>query len=68
MSLIESIINIGSGFVIATLCWHYVIGPVYGIHKPILENMSITFWFTVISVIRSYLWRRYFNLKLIEHD
>lgn len=62
-SFIESSINIASGFVVSLLFWTYVVVPVW--HLPVMlhQNLQITGCFTVLSVIRSYLWRRIFNRR-----
>ena len=61
-SLIESSINILIGYLVA-LASQIVIFPFFGIHVPLTDNLLIGFWFTVISLIRSYAVRRYFNRK-----
>jgi NhaP-type Na+/H+ or K+/H+ antiporter len=38
-----------------------VIFPLYGMEVPLSANIQIGVWFTVISIIRSYLLRRCFN-------
>ena len=59
-SLTESCLNVGSGFIISYLLMVFVIGPVYGLNLDASDNLGITVIFTVISVARGYLWRRYF--------
>lgn len=66
VSLIESLCNVASGFVISLAVWIWVIEPVFGIDKPFCDNLVITGIFTVVSIIRSYLWRRTFNHKAQE--
>jgi hypothetical protein len=61
-SLIESGINILIGYLVA-LASQLVVFPWFGIHIPLTDNLLIGFWFTVISLIRSYAIRRYFNRK-----
>jgi len=60
-SLIESLLNIGSGFVVALCVWEFIIEPVFGIEKDFVQNLGITTIFTSISICRSYAWRRGFN-------
>lgn len=60
-SFIESSINIGSGFIISLLLWIFIISPLWDIEVTIFDNFKITGIFTVVSVIRSYYWRRFFN-------
>lgn len=69
-SLIESWANIGSGFIISYLMWVFVVGPLWNLETTPLDNLGIVTLFTVTSVIRSYVWRRWFNAKLhrrLEH-
>lgn len=60
-SLIESFLNIGSGFFISLAVWVYIVGPLFEIETKATENLAITSIFTVSSIIRSYVWRRIFN-------
>lgn len=60
-SLTESLLNVGSGFVVSLLLWSFVIVPLYKIEVTMTQNLEITCLFTVISVIRGYVWRRVFN-------
>lgn len=60
-SLLESCLNIGSGFVISLIVWSYLVVPVWGLQVNMVDNLNITALFTVVSVVRSYVWRRIFN-------
>lgn len=62
-SLIESLINIAIGYAVA-LASQLVIFPIFGIHIPLSDNLAIGAWFTVISLVRSYVIRRWFNARL----
>lgn len=62
-SLIEASINTAIGFVVA-LASQIVVFPMVGIHVPISTNLEVGAWFTVISVARSYIIRRWFNARL----
>ena len=55
--------NVGSGFLLAWLATLVVIPIVIPSVKnvDIKEGLWITVAFTVISLVRSYAWRRYFN-------
>ena len=59
-SLIESAVNIPIGYFVALLS-QIIIFPQFGIHIPLSANLFIGFWFTVISLVRSYAIRRWFN-------
>jgi len=59
-SLIESCTNILIGYQVA-LVSQLIIFPFFDIHIPLSDNMIIGGWFTIISLIRSYILRRLFN-------
>lgn len=59
-SMIEAIANVAIGYWVAVIS-QLVIFPWFGINLPLGENLLIGAWFTVISLIRSYLLRRGFN-------
>ena len=60
-SLIESSVNIGSGWFVSLLLWIFVVTPWMDIEPILLDSLAVTGLFTVVSIIRSYLWRRFFN-------
>lgn len=63
-SLVEASMNIVIGFVIALLS-QIVVFPVVGIHGvPLSTNLEIGAYFTAISLVRSYVIRRWFNARL----
>ena len=62
-SFIESAMNIGIGYFVA-LASQLLIFPMFGIIIPFSTNLWIGLWFTVISLIRSYAIRRWFNKRL----
>jgi hypothetical protein len=62
-SLIEAVGNTAIGFVIS-LVVSIVVLPHYGVKPDVKTNVEITLIFTVTSVIRSYVLRRYFNARL----
>lgn len=61
MSALEVCLNVGSGLIIAMLTWQFVITPLFNIQVPVSTNAFICAIFTLVSVVRSYLWRRAFN-------
>jgi len=63
-SFIEQCFNIGSGFFISLMLWVLVVAPLWDLEVTFLDNLEITGLFTVVSVARSYVWRRYFNKRL----
>lgn len=62
-SLIESLMNIAIGYFVALLS-QLAIFPLFDIHVSLSTNLWIGAWFTVISLIRSYIIRRWFNKRL----
>jgi hypothetical protein len=62
-SFIESMVNVVLGLVVA-LGSQLIIFPIVGIHVPLSINFKIMAWFTLISVVRSYIIRRWFNSKI----
>ena len=62
-SLLESIVNIVIGYVVALIS-QIVVFPAVGIEVSITTNLVIGFWFTLISLVRSYVIRRWFNAGL----
>jgi hypothetical protein len=60
MSFIESTVNILVGLAI-NMTAQYFIFPLFGIHIPMWKNAGIAFIFTFISLLRSYIIRRWFN-------
>ena len=60
-SLIEATANTTSGFIVALLLQTYVINPLFGLSLSGSENILITVIYTVVSIARSYVWRRVFN-------
>jgi membrane protein implicated in regulation of membrane protease activity len=62
-SLIEALINIVIGYVVA-IASQLAIFPLFGIHIALSTNLWIGLWFTVVSLVRSYIIRRWFNARL----
>ncbi len=64
-SILEVLLNQGSGFIIAYLVWKHILAPL--IHQGVISvesSMVITIVFTLISIIRGYIFRRIFNYYL----
>jgi len=68
-SLLESLINIAIGYFVA-LVSQLLIFPMFGIDVPLSTNLWIGAWFTAISLVRSYVIRRWFNnrIKTVAHS
>lgn len=62
-SLIESVVNVLIGYVVALLS-QLAIFPLFGVNLPLTDNLLISAFFTVVSIVRSYIIRRMFNRNL----
>lgn len=62
-SLAEASINTAIGFGVA-LASQLVVFPLVGIHVPLQTNLHIGAWFTLISIVRGYVIRRWFNARI----
>lgn len=59
-SLLEAVLNTTSGFLISLLT-QWLVFPWFHFYPSLHENLTITAIFTVVSIARSYVWRRIFN-------
>lgn len=64
-SFVESCLNVGSGFVLSFVIWQNL-GPAMGYDVSLTDNFQITSIFTLASVLRGYVWRRYFNHRVMQ--
>ena len=62
--IIDSIIDVGSGFLLAIVI-QLLIFPLFDLYPSILDSMGIALIFTVVSMTRSALWRRYFRKRRV---
>lgn len=65
-TFIETSLNIGSGFILSLLTWIYIV-PLTGImeiESKMYQGLALTSLFTVVSLARTYIWRRIFNHRL----
>ena len=60
--VLESIIDVGSGFFLSIII-QITIFPLFDLHPPIFENFQIALIFTLVSMTRSALWRRFFRKR-----
>ena len=65
-SLIESIIDVGSGFLLAVAIQVFIF-PFFNLYPSILDSIGIALIFTVISMLRSWVWRIYFRRRRETH-
>jgi len=61
-SVIESLTNVAVGYGVA-LASQLLIFPFYDIDISLQDNIAIGVWFTLISLVRSYVIRRYFTKR-----
>jgi len=60
--ILESMIDVGSGFFLAIII-QLTIFPLFDLHPTIFENFQIALIFTIVSITRSALWRRFFRKR-----
>ena len=66
MSLIETLSSVAIGYIIS-LAAQMIIFPIFGINVSFEDNLLIGLFFTVVSIIRGYYVRRFFNrIKIIR--
>ena len=63
-SLLEATANQFTGFVHSVAFTAWVIVPLYHLDWTWLDNINVTLAFMAVSIVRSYLWRRFFNAGL----
>lgn len=61
-SLIESFINVFIGYIVAVAS-QFIIYPLFDISVSVEENLVIGLYFTLVSLVRGYFVRRWFNSK-----
>lgn len=66
MSLTETLLNVMIGYIIAVTA-QILVFPFFGVHIPLHDNLTIGLVFTVISIVRSYCLRRFFNWIHTKH-
>ena len=59
--MVETLIGTAIGFVVSVCIWEWVIKPGWNIHTEFAQNLEITALFTVASILRGYVVRRFFN-------
>lgn len=62
-SLMEAVMNTAIGYLVA-IASQLAIFPLFGVHVPFTTNLLMGLWFTAISLVRSYVIRRWFNARL----
>lgn len=59
-SLKESVVNVAVGYSVAFIS-QILVFPLVGVESTITQNLKISLYFTIISLCRTYLIRRFFN-------
>lgn len=60
MSMVETVSNVIIGYFVAVSS-QIIIFPFFDIRTELKDNLIIGLWFTIISIIRGYVLRRFFN-------
>lgn len=60
-SAVEAVCNVLVGYWVAVLA-QVAIFPLFGVHLPLADNLAIGAFFTIVSLVRSYVLRRLFNM------
>lgn len=64
-SAIEAVTNVVVGFLINFTATIYLF-PFFGWEITISQNLELSVYFTIISLVRSYLLRRFYNWKHVK--
>ena len=62
--ILESVIDVGSGYFLSIIIM-LTIFPLFDLHPTIFENFQIALIFTMVSMTRSALWRRFFRKRRV---
>lgn len=60
-SIAESLLQVGIGFFISWATWVWVAAPLFNIGTDYVDSLGIVCLFTVTSLVRQYLLRRFGN-------
>ena len=63
-SFIEACTNVACGFILSYLVWLFIVPLCFDIETNSSRGFWVTCLFTVTSLIRSYVVRRFFNKKI----
>ena len=61
MSAVESGTQTAMGFIVAWAAWVWIVGPWFGYDVAARSGFEITLFFTFLSLVRQYVFRRLFN-------
>ena len=63
----ETFLDVGSGLILSTLI-QLLIFPFFDLHPTVWESFNIAIIFTIISMIRSWIWRTIFTRRRINDN
>lgn len=66
-SMIETLMNVGIGWFISFIA-NMLVLPLFGYNINLTDGILISIIFTIISIVRGYLIRRFFNSKERKYD
>ena len=66
-SLIETLTNVGVGWFISFIA-NMLVLPLFGYNINLTDGVLISIIFTIISIVRGYVVRRWFNSKEEKYD
>ena len=67
MSLIEAVANVVVGYGVAVVT-QILVFPAFGLHTTLAQNLRLGLVFTGISLIRSFVLRRIFEVVRVKSD
>ncbi|WP_345969604.1 hypothetical protein WCX72_09775 [Sulfurimonas sp. HSL1-6] len=65
-SLLENVANVMSGLLLSAFVVQPLVFPLFGVTLNVGQNITIAVVFTIVSIARGYLWRRYFNKRTMR--
>jgi len=60
-SLLEVVVGTAAGFLVSMVTWQLIAWPLFGYRVTLWDNLLISAIFTVVSIARQYVFRRFFN-------
>jgi len=65
-SLIENAVNVLSGLLLSAFVVQPLVFPIFDVNLAVSQNVTIAVIFTIVSIARGYIWRRYFNKRMLR--
>lgn len=63
-SALEAATSTAFGFAISFGVWQSIAAPLFGYHVTLVDNFWLTSIFTCVSLVRQYVFRRFFNANI----